>query len=160
MSMRVYLDKEKVRNARGFMGHVEDGTYTGRQLDGICIRAERSNGAYFMDFEETAMVPVIPASVGDFVIGCSLKDDFEIGPCRKLGEYKYKNAKAIVSKGMRQGRPAYLVSAEGEMPEDVVVLYKKIRAGEILPKQYWEEEQIKPSPTLMFLRRVINFCRI
>lgn len=83
----------------------------------------------------------IPEILSDIVVGLSLYEWIPSRPKRINGIYKLGTATATVdTSGDR-----IEVRITAEKLEDLRGLYYKIRAGQILPSENWEEEQISDS---------------
>ncbi len=145
MSGKIYL-KNGVMGREGFkVKKQEKGTekWIRYSLEGV--RLLRDDGRFFLPLR--ALEDKVPEIVRDITDGISFRNQISVDPERARGRYALQSASAtvdLVPDGKLGHDIEYVVQITSETIEDAKKLYYAIRAGEILPTESWEEEQVEP----------------
>lgn len=137
MSINVYL-KDEVEKLEGF--RTEERRYNdGSRRDDYHLpglQIIRDKGRWYFYLNE--LTDLIPNVVKDLVAEISFYDRIPRYPERIAGIYKYKDAEAELD---RKGEiRSYGLRIRGKSIENILELYRKIRAGKITPAESWDAE--------------------
>lgn len=142
MSINVYLsdDVEKVTGFEAVERRSKDGQkWNEYKLPGISIFREKGRWYFYLH----ELTDPISDVVKDIVEEISFYERIPRRPDRISGIYKYKDAEAELD---RSGEAvSYGLRIRGKSMENILALYRKIRAGKIVPEESWEEEQVIPA---------------
>lgn len=142
MSINVYL-KDGVEQIEGFQ------TKERKSKDGQCwneyhlpgLQVFRDKGRWYFFLHEFS--DPIPDVAKDLVDEISFYERIPRHPDRISGIYKYEDAEAELD---RSGEAAsYGLRIRGKSMKNMLELYRKIRAGKIIPAESWDEEQELPA---------------
>lgn len=143
MNIRVYF-KEEIREDPGFSTSPrEEGGQSWKDFRFHDQQIWMREGLFHEDLTDRASP--ISEEMQKYVKEVSLHDRFGLLPLRARGVYKLKSATAVVDQGRWDKETVYEINIKGDSIREVTALYDAIRAGNILPAENWEAEQVKPS---------------
>lgn len=112
-------------------------------LSGIDVFRDRGRWySYFRDLTEP-----IPSIVSDFVDEITFSGRIPRSPGRAIGIYKYKDAEAELDRGDEKNTDSLWIRGRGKSMDNMLALYRMIRAGKIVPAESWEEAQVPAAAT-------------
>jgi hypothetical protein len=154
MSINVYFTTdEAVRNLPDFASTKRRAGRRGEEQEweeysvaGLKLSRDDKGRWYIILHQPTEL---IPEAVKDIVAEITFYEHFENSAPRERGIYSYGTAEAEVDNS-RYEKSHYGVHIKSRTMEDLLTLYRKIRAGAIRPDESWESVQAGLSAADMY----------
>lgn len=142
MSINVYLKKDEVKKHPDFETIPRQGgdqSWEEYELLGFDLSYDKGRW-YFTLHEPT---DPIPETIKNIIEEISLRETLPVSPARERGLYRYKTAEAEIETGLSDKREKYNIRIIGKNMEDILTLFRKIKAGSIRPRpeESWEGKQ-------------------
>ena len=144
MAINLYLT-DGVQQINEFQTEVRK-SKDGKQLNDYYLKdlqLSRAKGRWCIHLHD--LTDPIPPIVKEFVDEISFYDRIPSRPHRDIGIYRHEDAEAQIDRNGDQF--TYGLWIRGKRMENMLVLYRMIRAGTIAPTENWDAEQvILPAP--------------
>jgi antitoxin component of MazEF toxin-antitoxin module len=128
VSIRVYLSREIVRTKAYRKTGRKKGEGT---FDGIPVQEDEHRRLYCIPSDNR-----VPRRIEQYVSGVSLQEFIPSKPHRTLGVYRRGDAEITVDVGKKED---LRVTGTARTLEDLLALYRDIRAGQTRPAVSWEQ---------------------